>query len=175
MQDKLTFETERLILRPTSTEDAAFILKLLNSPKWIKNIGDRKVKTIEDASNYITEKMLPQLVRLGFSNYTVIRKSDGVKLGTCGLYDRDGLEGVDIGFAFLPEHEKQGYAFESASKLKAVAIQDFNIKTISAITIKENLASQKLIEKLGLNFIKIIKLPNDPVDLLLYRFEIAEE
>lgn len=165
------FETERLHFRPTKKEDASFILELMNTPKWIKNIGDRNVHSIEDAENYIKDKMTPQLERLGYSNFTVIRKSDGVKIGTCGLYDREGLEGVDIGFAFLPKYEKQGYAFESASRLKEAAFNDFNIKKISAITIKENLSSQRLIEKLGLIFIKTINLPDDPEDLLLYQIE----
>lgn len=94
------FETERLILKPTSEEDAAFIFELLNTPKWIKYIGDRNIKTIENARDYIEAKILPQLKRLGYSNYTLISKLDNCKIGTCGLYDRDGLIGVDIGFAF---------------------------------------------------------------------------
>ena len=94
--------TERLVLKPTTLEDAAFILELLNSPKWLKFIGDRNVKSIAEAEAYIKERMLPQFERLGFTNNVVIRKADGKKIGACGLYDRDGLEGIDIGFAFLP-------------------------------------------------------------------------
>lgn len=105
----MILETERLRLRSTSEEDADFVYRLLNSPQWLKYIGDRKVYSIEDARGYIQKKMLPQLERLGHSNFTVIRKSDGARMGSCGLYDREGLEGVDIGFAFLPEYEGQGY------------------------------------------------------------------
>jgi len=79
------FETERLILKPTSIEDAEFIFELLNTPKWIKYIGDRNIKTIENARGYIKTKMLPQLRKLGYSNYTLIRKADNCKIGTCGL------------------------------------------------------------------------------------------
>lgn len=168
MPPLLHFETERLLLRPTSIEDAAFVLELVNSPKWLANIGDRKVYTIEDAVAYIEEKILPQQERLGFSNYTVIRKADGTKLGSCGLYDREGLEGVDIGFAFLPQHEGQGYAWESARKIKEAAIHHFGIRKISAITIEKNTASQKLIKKLGLTFAKKMYLPDDPEELWLY-------
>ncbi|WP_348772853.1 GNAT family N-acetyltransferase [Aquimarina sp. MMG016] len=128
MKEYQSFETERLLLKPTSEEDASFIVELFNTPKWIKNIGDRDVKSIDDAIEYIKSKMTPQLKKLGYSNYTVIRKSDGVKLGTCGLYDRDGLDGIDIGFAFLPQYEKKGYAFESASKILEVGINIFRIK-----------------------------------------------
>ncbi len=164
-----SFETERLRLKPMSKEDAPFLLELLNSPKWIKYIGDRNVHSVKEAASYIKIKMTPQLKKLGFSNYTVIRKIDNAKLGSCGLYDREGLEGVDIGFAFLPQYEKMGYAFESANKIKELAFSQFNLKEISAITTKENKDSQKLLEKLGLEYIKIINIPDDDEDLLLYR------
>jgi ribosomal-protein-alanine N-acetyltransferase len=164
------FETERLILRPTRIGDAGFMYELLNSPNWLKYIGDRKVYSIEAAQKYITEKILPQLERLGYANYTVIRKLDNNKIGTCGLYDREGMEGIDIGFAFLPEYEKQGYAFEAANKVKQVGIEEFNIIEIKAITSKKNLASQKLLKKLGLTFAKHFTLPDDDEELLLYHF-----
>lgn len=162
------YETDRLTLRPTTEEDAPFILELLNTPKWLKNIGDRNVKTLEAAEAYIKEKMMPQFDRLGFSNYTVTRKEDGVKIGTCGLYDREGLEGVDIGFAFLPAYEKMGYGYESALKMKELAFSEFNIHRIGAITAKHNKASQRLIEKLGLTFDNFVKLPNEEEELMLY-------
>ena len=104
------FETEILLIKPTTEKDARLIFELFNTRKWIENIGDRNIKTVESAKAYILEKMKPQLERLGYSNYTIIRKIDNVKIGTCGLYDREGLEGIDIGFAFLPEYEKKGYA-----------------------------------------------------------------
>ena len=144
------YETERLRLKPTSEEDAAFIVALVNTPKWLKYIGDRNIRSVEDAEAYIKAKMLPQLKRLGFANYTVTRKSDNTKMGTCGLYDREGLDGIDIGFAFLPEHEQKGYAFEAANKLKDVAFEEFGITEVSAITTRDTLSSQKLLKKLGL-------------------------
>lgn len=162
------YETDRLMLSPTIEEDAPFILELLNTPKWLKNIGDRNVKTLEAAQAYIKEKMMPQFERLGFSNYTVTRKEDGVKVGTCGLYDREGLEGVDIGFAFLPAYERMGYGYESALKMKELAFSEFNVNKIGAITAKHNKASQRLIEKLGLTFDSFVKLPNEEEELLFY-------
>lgn len=166
-----TFETERLLLKPCVEEDAAFIYKLLNCESWLKNIGDRDVKSVEEAGAYIRTKMYPQLKKLGFGNYTVIRKSDGAKIGTCGLHDRKGLEGVDIGFAFLAEYEKQGYGFESANELKKQGFELFALKQINAITLPSNIASQKLLEKLGLQFIKMITLPNDNEELMFYSSE----
>lgn len=165
------FETERLIVRQTNEGDAEFIFELLNSPKWIQFIGDRNVNSKAEAKTYIKEKMLPQMAKLGFGNYTVIRKQDQERIGTCGLFDREGIDGIDIGFAFLPEFEHQGFAFESASKLMDVAKSKFNIKTLSAITLKENNSSQKLLEKLGLKQIGTTRIPNDSEELLLYRIE----
>ena len=162
------FETERLHLKVTDVQDAAFILKLLNTPKWISFIGDRNVHSVADAKTYIAEKMTPQFERLGYSNYTLMRKSDSSKLGNCGLYDREGLDGIDIGFALLPEYEGMGYAFEAASKLKDIAVNELGLKSMRAITTKENFSSQKLIEKLGLHLEGTTKIPGDDEELLLY-------
>lgn len=165
------YKTERLIIRPTTVEDAPFILELLNSPKWLKYIGNRNLKTVEDAQHYIETKMIPQYKNLGFSNNTVIRKSDGAKIGTCGLYNREGIDGVDIGFAFLPEYEQQGYAFEASNKIKDTAFNELDLNTISAITLPENTSSRKLLEKLGLSMVGPIKIPGDDEELLLYRID----
>ncbi|MCM4172774.1 N-acetyltransferase [Arenibacter sp. TNZ] len=165
------FETERLILKPTSEEDAEFIFKLMNTPKWVENIGNRNIKSVEMAKDYIENKMQPQLERLGYSSYTIIRKMDKAKIGACGLYDREGLEGIDIGFAFLPEYEGKGFAFEASNKIKNVAFNTFGIKAISAITSKNNIPSQKLLEKLGLKLTGTTILPNENEELLLYKIE----
>ena len=171
MKKYQTFETERLLLRPTESEDAPFIMALLNMPKWLKYIGDRNVRSLKDAQNYINNKIKPQFARLAYGNYTVIRKCDGVKLGTCGLYDREGLSGVDIGFGFLPEYEKKGYALESSLKVMELAINDFKLKQINAITNKDNIASQNLLKKLGLRYIKMVKLPNSDEKLMLFQLK----
>ncbi|MFC5045007.1 GNAT family N-acetyltransferase [Aquimarina hainanensis] len=164
----VTFETERLIVRPTSVEDCSFVLALFNTPKSIKYIGDRNIKTIEEAEVYIKKRMRSQLERLGYSNYTVIRKSDGAKIGCCGLYDREGVEGIDIGFSLLPEYEGKGYAYESVSKLKEIAENRFALTKIRAITKKDNVGSQKLLKKIGLEQIGVLTLPNETEELYLF-------
>ena len=161
-------ETERLTMCPMSVEDAEFILELYNSPKFIEFIGDRNIKTTEDAANYITQKFLPQYEKLGFGNYLIVRKTDNKKIGSVGIFEREGLDVHDIGFSFLPEFEGNGYGFESASKLLSTAVEEFSLKKISAITTKTNFSSQKLIEKLGLKFQKMVTLPDDDVELLYY-------
>ena len=163
------FETERVRIKPTSEGDAEFIYELMNTPKFIQYIGDREIKSIVSAKDYIKTKMLPQLHRLGYSNYTIFQKSDNIKIGTCGLYDREGLVGIDIGFAFLPQYEGRGFAFEAVNRLKEAAFEEFEIEEIKAITSKENVSSQRLLEKLGLKMVDVITLPNDDEELLLFK------
>lgn len=170
-----TFETERLLLQPTSVKDASMIYKLLNTPKWLQYIGDRNIKTVTEAKKYIEKRMLPQLHRLGYGNYTVIRKSDKQKIGSCGLYDREGVEGVDIGFAFLPQYEQKGYAFEAASCILHAAFYEFNIQTVQGYTTKQNYGSQKLLEKLGLLKKGTVTLPDDDEEILLYKIEKVQD
>lgn len=166
--NKPRLKTSRLLLTSTSIEDAPLFLALLNTPKWIKFIGDRNVKTLEDAQKYISDRVLPQYERLGYGNYTVSLRSDGTKIGCCGLYDREGLQGVDIGFSYLPSYERKGYGYEAACCIRDAAFNDFGLQTIGAITIEKNMASRRLLEKLGLVFKKKIKLENDAEELFYY-------
>ncbi len=164
-----TFDTDRLHLRPCRESDAPFVLQLLNSPKWLEHIGDRNVHTEDDARNYICERMLPHLERLGFGNYVVVRKDDGTTVGTCSLYQREGLDGVDIGYALLPQHEGQGYIIEAAHRLMEAAFDDFCFTALYGITTHTNLASQRVLEKLGMQWIENIRMPDDPEELRLYK------
>jgi RimJ/RimL family protein N-acetyltransferase len=129
------------------------------------------VRTEADARQYVAEKITPQLERLGYSNYTVIRKSDGVKMGVCGLYDRPEVDGVDIGFSFLPQYEKQGYAFEAASQIKKAGIEQFGLTEINGYTVEANTDSRRLLEKLGLKFSKKVRLPDDDEDVLVFSWK----
>lgn len=147
-----SFETERLLLKPTNEADANFVFRLFNSPKWLQFIGDRNLHSENEAELYIQEKMLPQFTRLGFGNYTVIEKASNSKIGLCGLFDRDGLDEIDLGFAFFPEFEGKGFGFEAASKLIEAAKTSFFLTNLCAITNEDNLASQKLLGKLGFMF-----------------------
>lgn len=162
-------ETERLVLKPTTEVDTGFIFELLNTPKWIKYIGDRNIGSLDDAKAYIVNKILPQFEQSGFGTYTVIKKSDQVKIGTCGLYDREGLEGVDLGFAFLPEFEKNGYAFEASKRILEIAFEKLNFNDVKAITTQENSSSQRLLEKLNFKLEGKIKLSEEGDEMLLFK------
>jgi RimJ/RimL family protein N-acetyltransferase len=165
------YETERLLIRPMSLEDAEFILDLYNRPKFIQYIGDRNIKTVADAENYIKNKFLPQLEKLGYGNYLVLTKEGNHKIGGVGIFEREGLDVVDIGFSLLDEFEGKGYAYEAALKVKSIGMDDFGLKKISAITVKDNYSSQKLIEKLGLKFQKYVTIPGDDEELMYYETE----
>lgn len=162
------YETDRLILKPAEVQDADFFLELYNMPSFIQYIGDRNLRTKEDAENYITNRFLPQIKKLGFGNYVVIHKELNKKIGAVGIFERDGLDVLDIGFSFLPNYEGKGFAYESASKLKEVVATDFGLTKISAMTSDENIPSQKLIERLGLKFQKYVIFPDDNEKLRYY-------
>lgn len=168
--DKI-YETERLILRPMSLEDGEFILDLYNRPKFIQFIGDRNLKTVVDAENYIKNRFLPQFEKLGYGNYLMLTKEGNHKIGGVGIFEREGLDVVDIGFSLLDEFEGKGYAYEAAIKVKSIGMDDFGLKKISAITTKDNFSSQKLIEKLGLKFQKYVTIPDDIEELMYYETE----
>jgi RimJ/RimL family protein N-acetyltransferase len=154
-------ETNRLIVRRLSPEDAEFILQLLNEPSWLRFIGDKGVRTIADARAYILNGPVEMYSRLGFGLYLVELKEEGFPIGMCGLIKRDSLEDVDIGFAFLPQYWRRGYAYEAAAAVVAYGESVLGLKRIVAITSADNDSSAKLLEKLGFRFEEMIKLSNE--------------
>ena len=164
-------ETARLILTPMALEDAPFVYELLNTKEWIENIGDRNVRSIEDAKKYIKDKMIDHFTVNGYGNYRMIRKSDNAKIGCISLYNREDVEGVDIGFAMLPAFMKKGYAFEGARFIRDYAKNVLGLSGITAFTSKENIGSQRLIEKLGLTFKKTILFGDEQDELLFYELK----
>lgn len=165
------YETERLILRPMSLEDKELIFELYNRPKFIQYIGDRNIKTLEDAEDYIRNRFIPQIERLGYGNYLVMTKEGNTKIGGVGIFEREGLDVVDIGYSLLEEFEGKGYAYEAAQKVKSIGMEEFGLSKISAIISKDNVSSQKLIEKLGLKFQKHVTLPGEDEELNYYETE----
>jgi len=142
-------ETDRLTLRWLTVEDAGMILELLNDPDWLRYIGDRGVKTLEDAQGYILTGTVDMYNRLGFGLYLAERKPDGEPMGLCGLVKRDFLEDVDLGFAFLPAFRTQGYAREAAAAVMEYARDTLGLRRLVAITSLDNERSGRLLEKLG--------------------------
>jgi RimJ/RimL family protein N-acetyltransferase len=161
-------ETERLILRKLSLDDAGFILELLNDPSFLRYIGDKNVRNLEDARQYLLKGPLESYERLGYGLYLVALKSTGVPIGICGLIKRDTLEAVDIGFAFLPEFRTKGYGFESAAAVKEHGLKELDLGRLLAITNPDNTGSIRVLEKIGLRFDRMIRLAPDSPEIRLY-------
>ena len=161
-------ETERLILRRLSADDAEFILALLNEPSFLRYIGDKGVRNIADAVRYLQTGPLLSYERFGFGLYLVELRETKVPIGMCGLLKRDSLPDVDVGFAFLPDYWSQGYALESASAVLAYGRKVLGLERIVAITSLDNDASIRLLEKLGLKFERLIKLSEDQSEVRLF-------
>ena len=165
-------ETERLILRKLTTDDAAFILDLLNQPSFLHYIGDRGVRNLEDAKRYIEAGAITSYERNGFGLYLTLLKGGEIPIGICGLVKRDLLKDVDVGFAFLPQYWMQGYAFESASAVLAYARDTLGLKRVLGIATPDNQGSIRVLEKIGLKFEKMVRLSADDVELKLFAVDV---
>lgn len=161
-------ESERLLLRWLNSNDAAFILRIVNEPSWLEYIGDKGVKTLRDAEHYIQSGPIDMYGRLGFGMYLVELKQSGEPIGMCGLIKRESLTDVDIGFAFLPDFCGKGYAFESASAVMSHAKDALGLSKIVAITSQDNHASSKLLGKLGFRFERLVQLQANGETIKLY-------
>jgi len=164
----MKLQTERLILRPFTLADTTFIITLLNSEGWLKYVGDRNVKTFTDAASYLLNGPLKSYTDNGFGLSAVEMRNSGELIGMCGLIKRDSLEHVDIGFAFLPEHQGKGYAAEIADACLSYAFRQLNLEKVVAITLPANKSSIALLEKLGMRLQGTVNLPNDPEKLALF-------
>lgn len=158
----IVLETERLILRRLTTADGQFILTLLNEPSFLRYIGDKKVRTLEDAAQYIVNGPVASYERHGFGLGMVELRESHTPIGMCGLLKRDELPDPDIGFAFLPDFWNKGFAFEAAAAVLEDARERLGLERILAITTPDNESSIKLLQKLGLKFERAIKMSEDP-------------
>jgi RimJ/RimL family protein N-acetyltransferase len=160
--------TDRLLLRHFGPEDAPFILRLLNEPSWLQNIGDRGVRTIADAQRYIENGPVAMYARLGFGLYQVCLAASNEPIGMCGLLKREALDDVDLGFAFLPEYWGNGYARESCAAVISYARSHLRLARIVAITSFSNDASRRVLERLGFRLERAIRLEPTAEEVLLY-------
>jgi len=161
-------ETERLSLRAMSAADAAFILALLNEPSFLRFIGDKGVRTIEDAERYIEAGPMASYERFGHGLLLVELRESGEPIGICGLLRRDTLSDVDLGFAFLPRYWSMGYARESASAVMRHGFETLGLPRIVAITDPDNVASANVLEAIGLRFERLVRLSPDAMELRLF-------
>ena len=155
----VVLETERLVLREVEAADAAFMLALLNSPGFIENIADRGVRTLEQAGDYIRERIAASYAEHGFGMWAVTPKGEATPMGLAGLVKRDVLPHVDVGYAFLEPFWGRGYAEEAARAVLGYARERLGLDVIVAITTPDNRASQRVLEKIGLRYVDTIDLP----------------
>jgi [ribosomal protein S5]-alanine N-acetyltransferase len=163
--------TARLSIRPFTLDDAAFIVELLNDADWLAHIGDRQVRTLDDARAYLRNGPLAAQAKHGFALWAVERRSDGTTLGMCGLVRRDGLDDVDLGYALLPAARGQGLASEAAAAVLAHGLGALGLARIVAITSIGNAASGRVLEAIGMRFERRLRVPGHDADSLLYAIE----
>ncbi len=164
----MVIETDRLRLRRLSVDDAEFILRLLNEPSFIQNIGDRGVRTVDDARGYIVKGPITSYEKFGFGLWLVETKLPAAPIGICGLLKRDLLDDVDIGYALLPEFWSQGYALESAAAVLAYAGETLGLKRVVAVTNSANQSSIRLLEKMGFRYERMVRLSEDAPEIKLF-------
>jgi RimJ/RimL family protein N-acetyltransferase len=164
-------DTDRLILRELSLEDAPFILELVNEPSWLRFIGDRGVRDLDGARAYLQNGPLASYARHGFGLYKVELREDGTPMGLCGLLKREALPDADIGFAFFPRFWGHGYAREAAQAVLDFSKMKWGLTRILAIVNPENQSSIKLLEKLGFQFQHMVRMPGEAADVRLFALQ----
>lgn len=161
-------ETARLALRRLTPEDAPFILELLNDPLFLRFVGDKGIRTLEGARDYIINGPMASYAQHGFGLFHVSLRHEGTPIGMCGLLKREVLEDVDVGFAYLPQFSGQGYATEAARATLDYGRGVLGLKRIVAITAPDNAGSQNVLRKIGLRHEKTLRLPAYQTDSLLF-------
>jgi ribosomal-protein-alanine N-acetyltransferase len=166
-------ETARLTLRRLASADAGFIVELLNDPDFIRNIGDKGVRTLDDARAYIASGPVASYETFGFGLYRVELTASGTPIGICGLVKRETLVDVDLGFAFLPAFRSQGYALEAAAAVKRHAHRVVGLRRLVAITDPDNSRSIHLLAKIGFVYERMVKLSDAGASLKLFTVELG--
>ena len=161
-------ETDRLFLRRVTLDDIDLMLAVWNDPAFVRNVGDRGIRSVEDAREAMHAGPLKLYADHGFGPYAMVLKSDGTRIGICGLFQRPNLDRPDIGFAVLPDYCRKGYAGEAARAVLAHARDDLALRSLCAIVSPGNTPSIALIERLGLEFEGMITMPGETDAICLY-------
>lgn len=172
---RVALETERLLLRELTPGDGEFILRLLNEPSFLRFVGDKGIRSVDDARGWIEAGPRATYARHGYGLYLVALKDTAEPMGICGLVNRDWLEDPDIGFSLLPAYWSRGYAFEAASAVMNQAGTVHGLRRILAITNADNRDSIRLLEKLGFAFWKMVRTPDDLEELSLWLRDVEQQ
>ena len=164
----LVLQSERLDLRWFNSDDAAFILQLLNEPSWLQHIGDRQVRTLQQAHEWLQTRLVSGYERQGMGFWAVCLRKQMEPIGLCGLIQRDTLPDVDVGYAFLPAFWGRGYAKEAAGACLRYGQEVLGLQRILAITGPDNQASQRVLAGLGMQLEQRCTLPGESRETLVY-------
>jgi len=167
-----TLRTPRLEMRELNFDDAEFIIELLNDEAFLRFIGDKGVRTIADAQDYLRNGPMDSYGRHGYGLYLVRRVSDGARIGICGLVRRSALDYPDVGFAFLPAFRGLGYAYESAVSVLDHARTGLGLKRILGITDPDNQVSIRILEKAGFVYNGRMRLSAGAAEISLFSTEL---
>ena len=167
----IVLQTPRLTLRWYHADDAASLLALVNDPGWLQHIGQRHVHTLDDARRFIEERLAAACERQGFGLWAMERRNSGEVAGMCGLVRRDGLPGIDLGYALLPAHRGQGLVHEAATACLDHAHRVLGQTRVLAITSPDNHASARVLAKLGFVPQGRITLPGETAASDLYAWQ----
>lgn len=174
MDDAFRLETERLELSRLTLDDAQLMLTVWNDPAFIRHVGDRGIRTVKAARDALRAGALKLYAEHGYGPYRISRKADGVSVGICGLFRRDGLPDTDIGFSTLPQYCGEGFGYEAACAVIEHARVDALLPRLTALVSPHNTASVRLIEKLGLIFEKMVRMPGEDSDVCLYAMQLTD-
>jgi ribosomal-protein-alanine N-acetyltransferase len=166
--------TPRLLLRAVTSNDASFVLELMNEHPYIENIGDRGIRTVADAERYLHEKYVPAYEHYGYGMYVVDSAAERVPVGICGLVRRDILDQPDLGFAFLQRHWSRGYALEAAAAIITHARDQLRLPIVYGVVSPHNARSIRLLEKLRFRYARAIQLPGQSAVSHLYAVTPSE-
>jgi len=165
--------TPRLRLRWMSEEDAGLALAVWNDPDFMHHVGDRGIRTLEEARNAMRGGMLKHYAQFGYGPYLLELREGGPPMGLCGLFKRENLQDPDIGYALLPGFRGQGYMFEAAQGVLVHARDDMGLPRLKAIVSLANTASVRLLEKLGMRAQGELRMPGEDEDVMLYGIEFS--
>ena len=165
--------TQRLRLERLEERDAGLMLTIWNDPDFIRFVGDRGIRTEQEALKAMQDGALKQWSELGYGAYRIEKQDGSEALGICGLFKRENLDDPDIGYGFLPDHCGNGYAFEAACAVRDHARDVMGLRRICAIVSADNARSINLLEKLGMNQSGTVRMPGEDEDLLLFDIKLA--
>lgn len=164
--------TQRLQLRWLTEDDADLMLAIWNDPAFIRYVGDRGVRTRDDALTAMRDGVLKLYREFGYGPYRLALHGSDEAMGICGLFKRDNLEYPDIGYGLLPAFCGSGYAFEAAEAVTVHAREHMNLPELCAIVTPENTRSVHLLDKLGMTAGEQIRMPGDDEDVVLYQVNL---